>query len=110
VIRLKEKNVCCCIYHVKMEELRIGFNHLRLRSSLHSQSCDCSYEVCRPDEDGECKCTAPCLTYAGTTELQEAILCPREEFSEWHAQACLFGECDQCGVDLLPLCTYEENG
>jgi hypothetical protein len=94
VIRLKERNMYCCIYHVKMEELQIGFNHMRLRSGLHSRSCNCSCEVCRPDGDGDCNCTMPCLTYAETTESQEAILCPREEFSEWHARACLFGECD----------------
>ena len=28
VKKLKDRNVCCCIYHVEMEELRVGFNYI----------------------------------------------------------------------------------
>jgi len=38
---LKERNVCCCIYHVETDELRIALNFMRLKSRLHnSKICD----------------------------------------------------------------------
>jgi hypothetical protein len=41
VKRMKERNVCCYIYHVEMEELKVGFNHMRHKSELRSIShCD----------------------------------------------------------------------
>jgi hypothetical protein len=43
---MKKWNVCCYIYHVEMEELRVGFNHMQQKSKLHSSShCDYDYEV-----------------------------------------------------------------
>ncbi len=46
VKRMKEQNVCCYIYHVEMEELKVGFNHMRHKSKLHSIShCDWDCEV-----------------------------------------------------------------
>ena len=30
VKRMKERNVCCCIYHVEFQELLQGLNYLRL--------------------------------------------------------------------------------
>lgn len=121
---LKERNVCCCIYHVEMDELRQGFNNMRQRSGMHnSRLCSCTCEeVCRPEGQDECACIEPCRkddsgcckgslsTYAGTTELQEAILCPKGEFSEWHNKACVYGECELCGVELLPICPNKEEG
>jgi hypothetical protein len=34
VKQMKEWNVYYCIYHVEMEELRVGFNHMRQKSEL----------------------------------------------------------------------------
>jgi hypothetical protein len=37
------------------------------------------------------------------------MVCPHEEFSKWHAKECLLGECENCGVEILPICPIEEN-
>ena len=44
---LEKKNVCCCIYHVEIDELCIGYNFMREKSSLHNSSeCTCKCEDC----------------------------------------------------------------
>jgi hypothetical protein len=40
----------------------------------------------------------------------ESIVCKTNEFMHWHKRDCLFGECDKCGVNLLPLCPKETKG
>lgn len=124
VKKLKERNVCCCIYHVEMDELRQGFNNMRLRSGMHnSKICSCMCEeVCRPVGNEDCNCRESCReeesgcckgsvsTYPGTTELQDAILCPKDDLCEWHKRECIFGECDACGIELLRVCPFEEQG
>jgi len=34
VKKLKEQNVCCYLYHVEMEELRVAFNNMRTKAGL----------------------------------------------------------------------------
>ena len=42
VKKLEEINVCCCIYHVEMEELISAFNQLRTKSGIHNKGeCSC---------------------------------------------------------------------
>ncbi len=44
-------DVSCCIYHVEMEELRVGFNHMSHKSGLHSKvHCECE-KNCEPNMD-----------------------------------------------------------
>jgi hypothetical protein len=38
------------------------------------------------------------------------VVCPQDEFLEWHAKECLFGECESCGVDTVLVCPIEEEG
>ncbi len=39
---MKEQNTCCCIYHIEMEELQLGLNNMKVKSSLHhSDECEC---------------------------------------------------------------------
>jgi hypothetical protein len=38
------------------------------------------------------------------------IVCPWDEFLEWHAWDCLLGECENCGVENLPIFPIEEEG
>ncbi len=92
--RLKERNTCCCIYHVELDELRIGFNFMRCAQCQH----DCN------------SCEAFAIQYDGLTEMWHAIVCPKGEFDEWHDVKCLYGECSMCGVDKLPLCPAEVDG
>ena len=71
VKRMKERNVCCCIYHVEFQELLQGLNYLRLRSGIHSNgscTCDCD-EVCAPPTATGADCHGKLLTYPGTTAL-----------------------------------------
>jgi hypothetical protein len=50
VKKMKDQNVCCCIYHVEMEELKMGFNHMRQKCGLHSNyHCDCE-SICAPTD------------------------------------------------------------
>jgi hypothetical protein len=79
VKRLKERNVCCYIYHVEMQELLVAFNNMRAKLGLHSQiDCDCDCEeVCRGYQG--LGCAASLIAYAGLTTLCEAILCLKAE-------------------------------
>jgi hypothetical protein len=39
---MKEQNTCYYIYHVEMEELQLGLNNMRVKSSLHhNDECEC---------------------------------------------------------------------
>jgi len=69
--------------------------------------CAC-LEPCH-DNDYVC-CKRRYLTYIGTIELIEAILCSCEEFNEYHRRACIYGECSQCRVDFLLLCPCKVAG
>jgi hypothetical protein len=48
-------------------------------------------------------------TYPNLTSLWESVVYPHEKFSKWHARACLLGECENCGVDNLPISPIEED-
>jgi hypothetical protein len=107
--RLKERNICCCIYHVEMQELLVGFNYMRAKSGLHSQSvCECECEeVCRSYHGTNC--AGSLVVFSGVTAMSKMILCPKPEGAKWHTHDCLFGNCTSCGVDFLPLCPEEED-
>ncbi len=49
----EKPNVCCCIYHVELEELKVGFNYIWKTYSLHAKdACNCSCEeVCQAIDD-----------------------------------------------------------
>jgi hypothetical protein len=42
--------------------------------------------------------------------MVESIMCPKADTCQWHARECVFGECDNCGVDFLPVCPIKEEG
>ena len=107
VKKLKERNVCCCIYHVEIQELLVALNNMRTSTGMHVVvGCNCDCKVCSSNEVG---CISYLCTYSRTTTLWKAILCLREEFNEWHKQSCLFCECDLCGVETLLVCPFEED-
>ena len=110
VKKLKERNVCCCIYDVEMEELRVEFNYMRSKAGLHFEgacSCDCE-EVCEGISGQHC--SAELNTFSGVTAMVESIMCPKADTYRWHARECVFGEYNNCGVDFLPVCPIEEEG
>ena len=110
VKKLHERNVCCCIYHVEMEELLSAFTQLRTKSGIHDKSdFTCQCEVCLSESYVQ-HCVAGVFFYPGLTAISNAILCPKPPNSTWHSKDCLFGDCLSCGVDILPMCPTEEEG
>ena len=110
VKKLDERNVCCCIYHVEMEELLSAFNQLRTKSGIHSKAeCTCQCEVCLNKTNVD-HCVARVFVYPRLTAISEAVLCPKPANTAWHSKDCLFGDCLNCGIDILPLCPTEEDG
>ncbi len=100
---MKDYNVCCCIYHVEMAELRVGFNHMRQKSRLHLEiHCQCE-AICGAINDSPINCVGSHASYLGLIALWEAIVCPKDPHSEWHVWDCMFGTCEKCGVDNLTL-------
>ena len=98
---MKERNTCCCIYHVELNELRIALNKYHAtRPAGHY----CEHEM------ESASCEASSMEFNGLTTLWEAVVCPKGEFEEWHNVKCLYGECGRCGVQKLPLCPDEEEG
>jgi len=82
VKKLKEQNVCCCIYHVEMEELWVAFNYMRMKVGLHPlEGCFCACEyVCQGFTEGHCNANA--CTFTGVTAMLEAILCSKKDDSK----------------------------
>jgi hypothetical protein len=79
---LKDKNTCCCIYHIELNELRLALNLLKTNNLVHDvQFCGYHYgNIC--DHDGQ-QCQASYVVYKGITQLWEAIMCPKGEYEEW---------------------------
>ncbi len=42
--------------------------------------------------------------------MWESIICPQDQFLEWHRRECLMGNYDFCGVDNMAICPIEEDG
>jgi hypothetical protein len=66
-----------------------------MKFGIHFESqCDYNYDeicecICIEGFNG-CTCTS--TTYVGLIVLWESIVCPHDEFLEWHVQECLLGE------------------
>jgi hypothetical protein len=93
-----------------MEELRVGFNYMRSKAGLHSEgACSCDYEEVCKGIIGQ-HCPVELNTFSGVTAMVESIMCPKADTCQWHTRECVFGECDNYGVDFLPVCPIEEEG
>ncbi len=67
-----DQNTCCYIYHVELNELRLGVNIMRRQGN--------SKKVCNHHEH---KVFAPRKTsYKDITCLWESIVCPKGDFDE----------------------------
>lgn len=109
VNKMKEHNVCYCIYHVEMNELQIGLNNMCTTFGIHS-NYGCNWEEFYQSNNlNSFICDGSLNTYLNLTSLWESVVYPREELSKWHARECLLGECENCGVDNLPICPIEKN-
>jgi hypothetical protein len=82
-----DRNTCCYIYHVELDELKLGLNITQGQGN--------SKKVCNHHEHKVC---APCkVFYKGITCLWESIVCPKGDFDEWYKKECLYGNCLACG-------------
>jgi hypothetical protein len=97
---MKDRNTCCCIYHVELNELRVVLNLMRTKSTIYdTKRCGCHYDnVC--SQHGQ-PCQASSIVYKGITHLWEDVVCPKGELEEWHKCKCLFGNYPMCGVQNL---------
>jgi len=84
---MKDQNVCCCIYHVELEELRVGFNHMLQKLGLHlSSHCDCNCEAICQSIDGLIDgCMGSHATFPSLITMWESIICPKDRYVVWHA-------------------------
>ena len=74
VRKLNERNTYCCVYHVKMDMLRLEVNAMHTNSKgIHGELCVCTCEVCRPNGE-ENRCNARNMTYPSVSELW-SVLC-----------------------------------
>ena len=101
VRKLKERNTCCCVYHIKMDMLRLGVNNMRTNSEgIHGDGCVCTCEVCRPNGSGN-RCNARNMTYGTISKLWRSCVCEKQPSSEWHNRTCLVRTCKVCPQPLF---------
>ena len=101
VRKLNERNTCCCVYHVKMDMLRLAVNAMRTDSKgIHGELCVCTCEVCRPNGEDN-RCNARNMTYASVSELWRSCVCEKEPSCEWHRRTCLLRTCKVCPLPLF---------
>lgn len=107
VIKCKERNVCCCRYHIQVLYLLEALNAFRdpCKGAHVLFVCTCTCIVC--DNDNEGGCNIGRSRYAGVTALWESLLCPKAEDEEFHRPECLFGTCNRCGVRFFNVCPRE---
>ncbi|MCO5599945.1 hypothetical protein L7F22_054052 [Adiantum nelumboides] len=68
VRKLKERNTCCCVYHTRIDLMRLAINSLRIDTkSIHGDACDCLCMICRPNEEE--KCSAYAATFSSVSKL-----------------------------------------
>jgi hypothetical protein len=75
---VKDRNTCCCIYHVKFNELRLALNLMRTKNIIHDierWGCHCDH-VC--SQHGQ-PCQASSIVYKGIIHLWEDVVCPKGE-------------------------------
>lgn len=114
VRRLRERNTCACRYHCELAELRVGWNNMRSATKgIHGRHCDCLCDVCLCPPTMEptavsrpSSCHADLSHFTGLTDMWHSVVCPVTA-DGWHAQKCLKGECDLCGVEMLHICPRE---
>ncbi|KAG0594598.1 hypothetical protein M758_UG091700 [Ceratodon purpureus] len=97
-----------------MAELRTGWNIMRSATKgIHERHCKCDCELCMSPATTESTslervntCHANLSHFIGLTDLWHSVLCPVEG-DGWHAQKCIKGACELCGVDMLQICPRE---
>jgi hypothetical protein len=82
---MRVHNVCCCIYHVKMEESKLGFNYMwKLGFAFFKQVWLFMSGMWNYKSSFNQGCGSEHGTSLGLTMMWEAIFCLQDEFIEWH--------------------------
>lgn len=92
---LKERNVCCCIYHVEMDLMRVGLNTMRDQvRGLHTKlQCSCFCPVCSryPIEQvlqaDHFAMDRLCVSQRGTRSVASARVCYGNMQQLWRKKA-----------------------
>ena len=101
VWKSRDRYTCCCISHVQMSFLKDAINHMQsCVFGLHGKACQCQCNICK--DNGGCK--APKNPIKSVTALLDSMLCLKLERSNFHALACLSGQCKRCGLEKLDFC------
>jgi hypothetical protein len=84
---------------------------MQKNSRLQSHS-ECTYicEVCQPIDDYNQGCIGSHGTFKNLTTILESIICPWDQFLEWHGRECLRGNYNICGVDNMVISPIEVDG
>ena len=108
VRKLKDRNTCCCVYHIQMLFLKDAYNLMRSDvGGLHGRSCSCTCDICKSSVAcGKLAALEQCQSRI--TKFWEACVCAKKEDSTFHQYKCLMGECDKCGVKNISLCPREQ--
>ncbi len=108
LFRLTEWNTCCCRYHTELKLLVTGFNDMRSDSTDIHAICLCKcQEVCVVDAESTSACmrSANVQVFGGIIDMWSSILCAKPQDSSWHKKECLLGECPNCGIQNLKICS-----
>ncbi len=89
-----------------MVEFQDGFNNMQGESKrIHRKHCTYECDVCCSSTLGMCKANS--TTFQGLIDMWTFVLCPLGD-STFHNLACLKGECEDCGIDMLMTYPGEE--
>jgi hypothetical protein len=95
---------------LEIDELQGVLNNMSTKFGIHFSLYDCfCKEICQYANEESFKCVGALTTYPTLTIfLWESVVYPHDEYSEWHSKDCLLGTCENCGVDIIPICHVEE--
>jgi len=106
---MNERTTCCYIFHVEIDQLRLGLNNIRVTFELDGKcSCTCPY-VC-PRNANHFSCNVGSSIYLGITMMWLILICPKKDEDEWHHNKCLYGQCKDCGIKNILVHPVECNG
>jgi hypothetical protein len=79
----------------------------------------CAYAKCQEVCVVDAESTSACMCFAnvqvfggivvqvfgGIVDMWSSILCAKPQDSSWHKKECLLGECPNCGIQNLKICS-----
>ncbi len=86
VKHMKEWNVCCCSYHVEIDEMQGALNNMCTKFGIHFNWCECfCEEICQYANEESFECVGALTTYPTLTSFWEPMVCMCDEYSKWHS-------------------------